>query len=131
MDAPISTTLHCLRGHAPTAQCLCKLQKLSLILEASNLEAFEYSSATDTLTIYDNGLNILSKKEDFLQNIDYDPAIDPEYRPAVKKFFQGNVSQPLLSKGHKEHTKQKVDCILQGILLPGAQDEYAIIGPDR
>ena len=128
MDAPISTTLHCLRGHAPTAQCLCKLQKLSLILEASNLEAFEYSSATDTLTIYDNGLNILSKKEDFLQNIDYDPAIDPEYRPAVKKFFQGNVSQPLLSKGHKEHTKQKVDCILQGILLPGAQDEYAIVG---
>lgn len=128
MNAPTTTTLHCLRGHAPTAQCLCKLQKLSLILEASKLEAFEYSSVKDILILYDNNLNIQATVEDFLQNIDYDASIDPEYRPAVKSFFQGNVAQPLMSKGKKLHTGRDVQCILQGMLLPDEGDEYAIIG---
>lgn len=128
MDAPVNTTLHCLRGHAPTAQCLCKLQKLSLILEASRLEAFEYSSAKDTLILYDNSMNVQATVEDFLQNIDYDASIDAEYRPAVKSFFQGNVSQPLITKGKKLHTGKEVQCILQGMLLHDELDEYALIG---
>lgn len=127
MNAPITSTLHCLRGYAPTAQCLCKLQKLSLILAASKLEAFEYSSANDTLIIYDAQLNIIFKREDLLQNIDYDPAVDIEYRASVKQFFQGNVSQPLFTRGQKGHTGHRGDLILQGMLLKD-QGEYTIIG---
>ena len=115
MDAPTTTTLHCMRGHAPTAQCLCKLQKLSVILEASKLDAFEYSSATDTLTIYDNCLNVLERVEDFLQNVDYDSSIDAEYRPTVKQFMSGDVSKPVHSSGIRFQTGAHVHCLLQGM----------------
>ena len=78
MDAATSnTTLHCLRGHAPTPACLCKLQKLSLILEASQLEAFEYSSKEDRLIIYDNSMNVLSTVDGLIKKIDYDMHVQP------------------------------------------------------
>lgn len=128
MDAPTTTTLHCMRGHAPTAQCLCKLQKLSVILEASKLDAFEYSSATDTLTVYDNCLNVLERVEDFLQNIDYDSSIDAEYRPSVKQFMSGDVSKPVHSSGIRFQTGTHVHCLLQGMLLPDNDDSYTILG---
>lgn len=128
MNAPTTLTLHCLRGHAPTAQCLCKLQKLSLILEASKLDVFEYSSATDTLTFYDNCLNVLEMVEDFLQNIDYDSSIDAEYRPTVKQFISGDVSKPVHSSGIRFQTGTHVHCLLQGMLLPDNDDSYTILG---
>ena len=117
-----------MRGHAPTAQCLCKLQKLSVILEASKLDAFEYSSATDTLTIYDNCLNVLERVEDFLQNVDYDSSIDAEYRPTVKQFMSGDVSKPVHSSGIRFQTGAHVHCLLQGMLLPDNDDSYTILG---
>ena len=123
------TTLHCLRGPAPTPNCLCKLQKLSLILEASKLEAFEYTSANDTIVVYDNCLNPVTKVEDFLQTIDYANSIEPEYRPKVKHFFQGNVGQPVHSKGTKLDNGQPIHCVMQGMLLPDENNNnYVILG---
>ena len=123
------TTLHCMRGPAPTPSCLCKLQKLSLILEASKLDAFEYVSAKDTLTIYDNCLNVLTQVEDFLQNIDYDSSIDPQYRDKVKQFFLGDVAQPLYSEGTRVSNGKHVTCFVQGMLLPDEDNNaYVILG---
>ena len=128
MNSPTTTTLHCMRGHAPTPQCLCKLQKLSLMMEASKLDTFEYSSSTDTLIVYDNCLNVLETVEDCVQNMDYDSRVEPETRGALKRFLQGDVYQPVQTKGFKVKTGQKAHCILQGMLLPDANGEYVIIG---
>lgn len=130
MDAAtFNTTLHCLRGHAPTPACLCKLQKLSLILEASQLEAFEYSSKEDRLIIYDNSMNVLSTVDGLIKKIDYDMHVQPEYRAKVKEFFLGNVSQPLEAQGTRLDNGQFSRSVLEGMLLPSEQDNsYVIFG---
>ncbi|MGM9569000.1 MAG: GGDEF domain-containing protein, partial [Phascolarctobacterium sp.] len=130
MDAAISnTTLHCLRGHAPTPACLCKLQKLSLILEASQLEAFEYSSKEDRLIIYDNCLNKLHTVEQLLQNIDNDANVHPTYRAKVKQFFLGDVGEPVETQGTRLSNGQFMRCVMEGMFLPSEQDNsYVILG---
>ena len=130
MDAAtFNTTLHCLRGHAPTSECLCKLQKLSLILEASQLEAFEYNFKEDRLTIYDNCMNKLHTVEHLLQNVDNDVNIHPAYRAKVKSFFQGNVSKSVEIQGSRLNNGQVMRCVMDGMLLPSEQDDsYVILG---
>lgn len=121
--------LTCLRGFAPTPECLCKLQKITLMLEASKLDAFEYDSKSDTLTIYDHCLRKISEMEDFLRDISFNNSIHPDYRNKVKEYFQGNAEAPLESRGVNPLSKRNVCCVLEGRRLPTQDDDgYKIIG---
>ena len=80
------------------------------------------------MTIYDNCLCELEKVEDFLQNIDYDNAIDLEFRHGMKQFFSGDVSQPVHSSGIKGKTGEHIHCLFQGMLLPEEDEHYLILG---
>ena len=63
-----------------------------------------------------------------MQNIDYDNAIDLEFRHGMKQFFSGDVSQPVHSSGIKGKTGEHIHCLFQGMLLPEEDEHYLILG---
>ena len=63
-----------------------------------------------------------------LPYIDYDNAIDLEFRHGMKQFFSGDVSQPVHSSGIKGKTGEHIHCLFQGMLLPEEDEHYLILG---